>query len=119
MDTKDLHSLIRIRKWDVDEIMKLAPLEERVYRHRCVEAWSIVVPWIGFSLSNLIKQAEPAPERQCRSRVPQQLELRARRRSLGHIVVAEVEITLAAGPGKQDLDPALRVPLARLNHLSR
>ena len=50
------------RKWEVDEIMKLAPLEERVYRHRCVEAWSIVVPWIGFSLSNLIKQAEPLPK---------------------------------------------------------
>ena len=50
------------RKWDVDEIMKLASLEERVYRHRCVEAWSIVVPWIGFSLSNLIKQAEPTPK---------------------------------------------------------
>src|SRR5258708_19897862 len=39
--------------------MKLAPLEERVYRHRCVEAWSIVVPWIGFSLSALLKQVEP------------------------------------------------------------
>ena len=50
------------RKWDVDEIIKLAPLEERVYRHRCVEAWSIVVPWIGFSLSTLIKQAEPTPK---------------------------------------------------------
>jgi len=49
-------------KWDVDEIVKLAPLEERVYRHRCVEAWSIVVPWIGFSLSNLIKQADPQPK---------------------------------------------------------
>ena len=39
--------------------MKLAPLEERIYRHRCVEAWSIVVPWIGFPLSNLIKKVEP------------------------------------------------------------
>jgi sulfoxide reductase catalytic subunit YedY len=35
------------RKVTMDEIMKLAPLEERIYRHRCVEAWSIVVPWIG------------------------------------------------------------------------
>jgi sulfoxide reductase catalytic subunit YedY len=41
------------------EIMKLAPLEERIYRHRCVEAWSIVVPWVGFSLSHLLKQVEP------------------------------------------------------------
>jgi sulfoxide reductase catalytic subunit YedY len=47
------------RKYDLGEIMKMAPLEERVYRHRCVEAWSIVVPWIGFSLSTLIKQVEP------------------------------------------------------------
>ena len=47
------------RKISIDEIMKLAPLEERVYRHRCVEAWSIVVPWIGYSLNTLIKQAEP------------------------------------------------------------
>jgi sulfoxide reductase catalytic subunit YedY len=44
---------------DLDAAMKLAPLEERIYRHRCVEAWSIVVPWVGFSLSNLLKQVEP------------------------------------------------------------
>jgi methionine sulfoxide reductase catalytic subunit len=44
---------------DLDAIMKLAPLEERIYRHRCVEAWSIVVPWIGFSLNNLLKVAAP------------------------------------------------------------
>jgi sulfoxide reductase catalytic subunit YedY len=44
---------------DIDAIMKLAPLEERIYRHRCVEGWSIVVPWIGFSLSTLLKQVEP------------------------------------------------------------
>jgi sulfoxide reductase catalytic subunit YedY len=45
--------------FDIEEIKKMAPLEERVYRHRCVEAWSIVVPWIGFSLSELIKRVEP------------------------------------------------------------
>jgi sulfoxide reductase catalytic subunit YedY len=44
---------------DLAAIMKLAPLEERIYRHRCVEAWSIVVPWIGYSLSALLKQVEP------------------------------------------------------------
>ena len=44
---------------DLNAIMKLAPLEERIYRHRCVEAWSIVVPWIGFSLSHVLKLAEP------------------------------------------------------------
>jgi methionine sulfoxide reductase catalytic subunit len=50
------------RKYSMDEILKLAPLEERIYRHRCVEAWSIVVPWIGFPLSTLIKLAEPTPK---------------------------------------------------------
>jgi sulfoxide reductase catalytic subunit YedY len=50
------------RKFSIDEIMALAPLEERIYRHRCVETWSIVVPWIGYSLSNLIKLAEPTPK---------------------------------------------------------
>ena len=44
---------------DMDAIMKIAPLEERIYRHRCVEKWSIVVPWIGYSLSALLKQVEP------------------------------------------------------------
>jgi methionine sulfoxide reductase catalytic subunit len=47
------------KKLDIDAIMKLAPLEERIYRHRCVEAWSIVVPWVGFSLNEFIKRAEP------------------------------------------------------------
>src|SRR5205823_322489 len=36
--------------FDIDQIMKMAPLEERIYRMRCVEGWSIVVPWIGFPL---------------------------------------------------------------------
>ena len=47
------------RKFSMDEILKLAPLEERIYRHRCVEAWSIVVPWIGYSFSTIAKLAEP------------------------------------------------------------
>jgi len=44
---------------DVDSIIKLAAPEERIYRHRCVEGWSIVVPWIGFPLSVLINRVEP------------------------------------------------------------
>ena len=43
----------------IEDLMKLAPLEERIYRHRCVEAWSMVVPWVGLPLANLIKWAEP------------------------------------------------------------
>ena len=47
------------RKFSLEEILSLAPLEERVYRHRCVEAWSIVVPWVGYSLSALLAKVEP------------------------------------------------------------
>jgi len=54
----------RPRKFSMDEILKLAPLEERIYRHRCVEAWSIVVPWIGYSFSTLVKLVEPTPKAQ-------------------------------------------------------
>jgi sulfoxide reductase catalytic subunit YedY len=50
------------QKLDVDSIIALAPPEERIYRHRCVEGWSIVVPWIGFSLSELIKKCDPLPK---------------------------------------------------------
>src|SRR5215831_16759379 len=48
---------------DVDSIIKLASPEERIYRHRCVEGWSIVVTWVGFSLSELINKAEPCRRR--------------------------------------------------------
>jgi sulfoxide reductase catalytic subunit YedY len=45
--------------YDLTSLMRLAPLEERIYRHRCVEGWSIVVPWIGFPLNVLIRQVMP------------------------------------------------------------
>ncbi len=44
---------------DIDALLKLMPLEERIYRHRCVEAWSMVVPWSGFSLNNLLERTAP------------------------------------------------------------
>ncbi|OBS32065.1 mononuclear molybdenum enzyme YedY [Tepidimonas fonticaldi] len=44
---------------DLDDLLKLAPMEERVYRLRCVEGWSMVIPWIGYSLSALIEHARP------------------------------------------------------------
>ncbi|MGP8156769.1 MAG: protein-methionine-sulfoxide reductase catalytic subunit MsrP [Candidatus Acidiferrales bacterium] len=47
------------RKFTMEEIMQLAPLEERIYRHRCVEGWSIVVPWIGYSFSTIAKLVQP------------------------------------------------------------
>jgi len=44
---------------DIETILKLAPIEERIYRLRCVEGWSMVIPWLGFPLDVLLKQAEP------------------------------------------------------------
>ncbi|MEI9973172.1 MAG: protein-methionine-sulfoxide reductase catalytic subunit MsrP [Ignavibacteriota bacterium] len=49
-------------KFSIDDLMHLAPLEERIYRHRCVEGWSIVVPWAGYSLSVLLNQVQPTPK---------------------------------------------------------
>ncbi len=47
------------RVFDLDDLMKLAPLEERVYRMRCVEGWSMVIPWVGFPLGKLLEAVEP------------------------------------------------------------
>ena len=47
------------KTFDIDALLKLRPLEDRIYRHRCVEAWSMVIPWVGYSLSEFIKQCEP------------------------------------------------------------
>jgi len=58
--TVTIDGLVKNKKTlDVDSILKLSALEERIYRHRCVEGWSIVVPWVGFPLSTLLKQVEP------------------------------------------------------------
>jgi len=48
--------------YDLDELIKLAPQEERVYRFRCVEGWSMVIPWVGFSLSKLLALVEPTSQ---------------------------------------------------------
>ena len=45
--------------FDLDDLLTLAPQEERIYRHRCVEGWSMVIPWAGFPLAALLKQVEP------------------------------------------------------------
>jgi len=47
--------------YDLNELLKLAPMEERVYRLRCVEGWSMVIPWIGYPLAELIRRVEPQP----------------------------------------------------------
>jgi len=49
----------RPRTYDIDDFMKISPLEERIYRLRCVEAWSMVIPWVGFPVNDLIKRVEP------------------------------------------------------------
>jgi sulfoxide reductase catalytic subunit YedY len=45
--------------FDIDDLLKISPAEERVYRMRCVEAWSMVIPWDGFSLSKLLDRVQP------------------------------------------------------------
>jgi sulfoxide reductase catalytic subunit YedY len=45
--------------WHVEDILKGETLEQRIYRHRCVEAWSMVIPWVGIPLANFIKRCEP------------------------------------------------------------
>ncbi|MFQ5482679.1 MAG: protein-methionine-sulfoxide reductase catalytic subunit MsrP [Nitrospinaceae bacterium] len=47
------------RVYDVEELLSAFPLEERIYRHRCVETWAMVVPWNGFPLRSLVTQVEP------------------------------------------------------------
>ena len=47
------------KTFDIDDLLKLVPQEERIYRLRCVEGWSMVIPWVGFALNALLKQAEP------------------------------------------------------------
>jgi sulfoxide reductase catalytic subunit YedY len=49
----------RPKVFDIDELLKLSPQEERSYRLRCVEGWSMVIPWVGYSLAELIKRVEP------------------------------------------------------------
>jgi sulfoxide reductase catalytic subunit YedY len=46
-------------KYAIEDLMKLAPQEERIYRLRCVEGWSMVIPWVGFSLAKLVEKVEP------------------------------------------------------------
>jgi sulfoxide reductase catalytic subunit YedY len=50
------------RTFDIDELLKAFPLEERVYSLRCVEAWSMIIPWIGFPLASLLKRVEPTSQ---------------------------------------------------------
>jgi methionine sulfoxide reductase catalytic subunit len=61
--TVTVDGLVKQKKTvSIDELLKFKPIEERIYRHRCVEAWSMVIPWAGYSLSELITWAEPLPK---------------------------------------------------------
>jgi methionine sulfoxide reductase catalytic subunit len=51
--------VLRPRTWDIDAMLAAFPMQERVYRMRCVEAWSMVIPWMGFPLGDLIRVAQP------------------------------------------------------------
>jgi sulfoxide reductase catalytic subunit YedY len=58
----EVEGLVKQKKtFDIDALLKLKPLEDRIYRFRCVEAWSMVIPWVGYSLSEFISQCEPLP----------------------------------------------------------
>ena len=60
--TVEVSGLVKQKKTaDIDSIMRYRPIESRVYRHRCVEAWSMVIPWDGYSLGEFIAWAEPLP----------------------------------------------------------
>ncbi len=50
----------RPRTFSIEELLRLAPMQERIYRHRCVEGWSMVIPWIGYPLSALLAQVQPS-----------------------------------------------------------
>ncbi|CAM8323505.1 COG2041 Sulfite oxidase and related enzymes [Candidatus Methylopumilus planktonicus] len=52
-------SVAKPLKLDIDELIKLIPIEERIYRLRCVEGWSMVIPWIGIPLNSLLKKVSP------------------------------------------------------------
>src|SRR5271154_3715439 len=55
-----VEGLVRKPKvFNLDDLLKISPPEERIYRMRCVEAWSMVIPWAGFSFSKLLDQVEP------------------------------------------------------------
>src|SRR5215471_13912742 len=47
------------RTFDIDDLLKISPPEERIYRHRCVERWSMVIPWVGFPLAKLLNEVQP------------------------------------------------------------
>ena len=51
--------VLKPRTFDIDTLLKLAPQEDRIYRLRCVEGWSMVIPWVGYSLSTLLKEVQP------------------------------------------------------------
>jgi len=46
-------------RWGLEDLLKLSPMEERIYRLRCVEGWSMVIPWVGYSLAELLRRVEP------------------------------------------------------------
>jgi sulfoxide reductase catalytic subunit YedY len=52
-------AVLKPKIYDIDDLLRLVPAEERIYRFRCVEGWSMVIPWMGIRLSDVIKRADP------------------------------------------------------------
>ena len=88
--------------YTLEDILKPHSLEERVYRHRCVEGWSMVVPWIGFPLGDLLKRFEPAASAQYRG-IPHGGAARRDARSAREMVVAAaVAVQRRPADGRSD-----------------
>ena len=61
--TVEVHGLVKqSKKYAMEDLLKKFPQEERIYRLRCVEAWSMVIPWMGFPLARLLKEVEPTSD---------------------------------------------------------
>lgn len=58
--TVQVEGLVKTPKtFDIDDLLKLSAMEDRIYRMRCVEGWSMVIPWVGYSLAELLRKVEP------------------------------------------------------------
>src|SRR4030095_8867033 len=63
--TVEVYGLVKNKKtYGIEDLLKKFPQEERIYRLRCVEAWSMVIPWHGFPLASLLNRLEPLPSAQ-------------------------------------------------------
>ena len=87
-------------KYDLDDFIKPYALEERIYRMRCVEAWSFVIPWVGIPLSDVIKRVEPTAQGASSSSSPRCTTWAGSRRSAADSLEWPYRRRAAAGRGE-------------------